>query len=563
MKILLVSVNASYMHTNVAIRSIKTYAESFLLANKDVQFQISEFTINQNIEEVLQNIVFSKSDVILFSTYIWNAEYVCKILPEIKKLLPNCILGAGGPEFGYSAKKYLNTIPTLDFIMAGEGEKIILELVNKLCKNKNYFSVKGIYFRESNGEINFTGNQSLIENLDELPFAYPEILKNDFDPEHKIYYYESTRGCPFGCAYCLSSIDKNVRFKSLKKVQSELKIFLDAKIKLVKFIDRTYNLNPERYIPIWKYILENHNGITMFHFEIEAEYLSDDALDFLQVVPSGVMQFEMGVQSANKTTLKAVNRSCNIEILAEKIKRIPKTIHQHLDLIAGLPFEDLESFGKSYDYVMKLQPDALQLGFLKILEGTQMANIAKENGWLWMQSPIYETFSTPYLSFSDVSILKNVEILTDVFWNKKNFYWTMNYIFRFVSPWNFLLSLTYFAREKKSFCQARKETYWFNLFFDFINDEKNQENFLKLNFNLVNDLLRYDFVRSGKKGNFPNWYKHVYDKDKHKNLLDKYEVDGSSRIKFANSEYELFNYNVLSKTPELESYGIYEILIRY
>ncbi|MCQ2240931.1 B12-binding domain-containing radical SAM protein [Treponema sp.] len=560
-KILLVSVNASYMHTNVAIRSLKAYAEKILSAEK-ISVEIAEFTINQPVGEELRSIGFTEADAVLFSTYIWNAEYVCKLLPEVKKLLPDCILGAGGPEFGYSAEKYLASISDLDFIMFGEGEKTFVELAEALCGGKKISSVKGIYFRDTEGKIKFSGEQHPIENLDELPFAYPEIQKGDFDSDHKIYYYESTRGCPFGCAYCLSSVDKRVRFKSLEKVQQELKIFLDANVKLVKFIDRTYNLNPDRYIPIWKYILENHNGKTMFHFEIEAEYLSDDALAFLQQVPSGVMQFEMGVQSANKKTLKAVNRSDNVELLAEKIRRIPKTIHQHLDLIAGLPYEDLESFGKSFDFVMALKPDALQLGFLKILNGTQMADMASEGGWKWMETPAYETFSTPYLSFRDVAFLKDVEILTDAYWNKEIFSFTMNYIYRKTSPWKFLSALTNYGKEKGTFDQARRDLYWFSLVYDFVNDEITKKKFSELNFELVVELLRYDFVRSGKKGNWPAWYEHIYDKDRHKSLLDENEIDRCSRIKFANSEYEVFKYDVEADFPEFKK-GIFEVLIRY
>ena len=541
------------------------------------EIQIAEYTINQPIGEVLRGIASFGADWILFSTYIWNAEYVCKLLPEIKKILPFCVLGAGGPEFGYGAKKYLTNIPALDFIMFGEGEETFLEMISKSGgQPKNLFSkladIKGIYYRagEHAGagcEISFTGNRDLIHNLDDIPFPYPEILAGQADPDHKIYYYESSRGCPFSCSYCLSSVDKRVRFKSLERACSELQIFLDNNIKLVKFVDRTYNLDENHYIGIWNYIMKHHNGKTMFHFEIEAEYLSDKALEFLQQIPEGMMQFEMGVQSANKKTLAAINRSTNIEALAEKIKRIPRTIHQHLDLIAGLPYEDLESFGHSYDFVMALRPDALQLGFLKILGGTQMEAYAKENGWKWMESPAYETFSTPYLSFEDIAFLKDMEIVTDAYWNKGNFARTMNYIFRMVSPWKFFCALLDYGRGVGAFEQARRETYWFELINDFVMKEKFTEfadsnNDGNLDKNLIYDLLRYDFVRAGKKGNFPDWYKHNYDKDKHRKLLETNGLLENSRIGFAITEYEEFEYNVISEKPELEK-GHTDLLIRY
>lgn len=635
MKILLVSVNASYMHTNLAIRDLKNYAEKFygnearevksagagdVICDRNPagegrwkgrgvcpvcpEIQLAEYTINQPVGEVLRGIAASAADWILFSTYIWNAEYVCKLLPEIKKIIPGCVLGAGGPEFGYGAKKYLMNIPALDFVIFGEGEETFREMITECAgAPKSLLSrladIKGIYYRkeeaarkgaknaegasdvESAGEvcdvseeIAFTGNRDLICNLDDIPFPYPEIVAGTADPDHKIYYYESSRGCPFSCSYCLSSVDKRVRFKSLERACSELQIFLDNNINLVKFVDRTYNLDENHYIGIWDYIMKHHNGKTMFHFEIEAEYLSEKALDFLQKIPEGMMQFEMGVQSANKKTLAAINRSTNVEGLAAKIRRIPRTIHQHLDLIAGLPYEDLESFGHSYDFVMSLRPDALQLGFLKILGGTQMEKYAKENGWKWMESPAYETFSTPYLSFEDIAFLKDMETVTDAYWNKGSFACVMNYIFRMVSPWKFLSALVEYGRGVCAFDQARREAYWFELLCDFVM-KKNNGVFdatntvgagdvcdCVLDKNLIYDLLRYDFVKAGKKGNFPEWYKHHYDKDRHRRLLEKNGLLENSRIGFAITEYEEFEYNVLAEKPEKEK-GHTEVLIRY
>ncbi len=594
MKILLVSENASYMHTILAIRDLKNYAERYFAAKVGAsraekpgaaeqntaplsaatpEIAIAEYTINQPIGEVLRGIAFTNADLVLFSTYIWNAEYVCKLMPEIKKVLPDCILGAGGPEFGYGAKKYLSAIADLDFIIFGEGELTFTELVEKsggdaqslLAKLKD---IKGIFYRARTGaDVAFTGNRALIENLDDIPFPYPEILAGTADPDHKIYYYESSRGCPFGCSYCLSSVDKRVRFKSLERTCNELQIFLDNNIKLVKFVDRTYNLDENRYIGIWDYIAKHHNGKTMFHFEIEAEYLSEKALAFLQNIPAGAMQFEMGVQSANKKTLAAINRSTNVEALAQKIKRIPRTIHQHLDLIAGLPYEDLESFGRSYDYVMALRPDALQLGFLKVLNGTEMEKYAKDNGWKWMESPAYETFSTPYMTFSDIAFLKDIEVVTDAYWNKGSFAYTMNYVFRVTSPWAFFCALVEYGRNVNAFSQARKEAYWFELINDFIgflngHMSEGVAALRKLDKNLIYDLLRYDFVRTGKKGNFPTWYKHIYDKDKHRKLLEENRLLENTRIGFAITEYEEFDYNVLSEFPETEKHRT-EVLVRY
>ena len=406
-KILLVAVNASYSHTCLAVRGLCQYVKAQNISNLEIDFK--EVTINQPFGDILRELAVCEPDAVLFSTYIWNVELTCKIIADLKKVIPGVVIGGGGPEFGYGAKKYLSAFSDLDFIMKGEGERTLTDVCKMMADgsfaeraatgislNKKIEDVKGLYYRR-NGEIFYTGDRDLICDLGELPFAYPFLLQPEFLTEelrnHKIYYYESSRGCPYSCSYCMSSLDKRVRFMPLDRVFHDLQIFLDAGVGLVKFVDRTYNLQPDRYIGIWDYILRHHNGKTMFHFEIEAEYLSEEALEFLQQVPAGVMQFEIGVQSSNKKTLAAICRSTNIEKLAENVKRVPKTIHQHLDLIAGLPYEDLESFGHSFDFVMGLKPDALQLGFLKVLNGTAMEDYAGKNGWKWMENPVYETFS--------------------------------------------------------------------------------------------------------------------------------------------------------------------------
>ena len=568
MKILLAAVNASFMHTNLAVRYLKTFAEKYLSdeIRAQTQIDIAEFTINQPFIETLRGIKAFEPELVLFSTYIWNSTYISNIIPDIKKILPSCAIGAGGPEVSYSAQKYLSCLPSLDFVINGEGEKTFLEIIENFCSaaellqnlnetSEKILKIKGISFFK-NSKFFFTGFRDLIQNLDTLPFTYPELLEGNFegnfDGDHKIYYYESNRGCPFSCAYCLSSVENSVRFKSLEKVKAELQIFLDAKVKLVKFVDRTFNLKSERYIEIWRYILEHHNGKTMFHFEIEAEVLSKDALDFLQKVPENVMQFEIGIQSANKKTLEAIDRSQNIEKTAENILKIPKTIHTHVDLIAGLPYEDLASFGKSYDFAMKLLPDALQLGFLKILPGTKMESFAKENGWQWMKNPVYETFSSPYINFDQMMYLKDIEITTDFLWNKHILDNFAKYVFRKLGAWNFISELTDFARGKNVFVQARKDAFWYELIFDFITEKcaLKENPFSQLNIRLLKDLLRYDFVLSGKKGNFPSWYKHFYSKENHLKLLDEKGLLHNNRLAFANSEYEEFSFDVQKEFPE-------------
>lgn len=622
MKTLLVGINASYSHTCLAVRSICAYVKA---KNPDAFIDFKEFTINQPYGEIIRGIAQSNADTVLFSTYIWNAEITCKLIPDVKKLLPGAIIGAGGPEFGFAAEKYLTLLPELDFIVKGEGERVInnyqLIINNGRRRNNEQLSIindqlKGVYYRTGDGQIRYSGDEELICDLSELQFPYPELLNRaDFNSDtlcenksnknsllinnyslliNKIYYYESSRGCPYSCAYCLSAVDKRVRFMPLERVYKDLQIFLDANVPLVKFVDRTYNLQPERYIAIWSYILEHHNGKTMFHFEIEAEYLTEEALNFLQKVPAGVMQFEIGVQSANKETLRAVNRSDNIEKLAENIKRIPRTIHQHLDLIAGLPYEDLESFGHSFDFVMALKPDALQLGFLKVLHGTPMEKYAAANNWKWMSQPAYETFSTPYMSYDDMLFLKDVEVLVDAYWNSGVFEHTMKFIGRTMGFWKFFSQMVLFARARGVFAAAHRETFWFELFSEFIkaNDKVNEPGVTGWRLKPVEgvaekpaakrglcsegetspthysliiinySLLKYDFILRGKQGNFPLWYVRNYDKNRHWELLEQTGGIKNPREDFAHSEYEVFDFDVSADEPE-KFPGHFEKLIRY
>ena len=472
--------------------------------------------------------------------------------------------------------------------MKGEGEWTLTDVCrlfassynNKSdsCYNDFYNGLKnipGIFYRGENKDLCFTGERNVICDLSVLPFPYPFLTDyeklSDEQRNHKIYYYESSRGCPFSCSYCMSSIDRHVRFMPLERVFHDLQIFLDAGVSLVKFVDRTYNIDPDRYIAIWDYILNHHNGKTMFHFEIEAEYLSESAIEFLQKVPAGVMQFEIGVQSSNKKTLAAISRSTNIEKLAENVLRVPKTIHQHLDLIAGLPYEDLESFGRSFDFVMSLRPDALQLGFLKVLSGTVMESYAKSNGWKWMDSPVYETFSTPYMSYKDMLFLKDLEVAVDAYWNSGVFNHFMSFVLRkWNSSWKFFSDFTLWGEKKGVFDDARRETYWFQAMWEFINCDDNgnmAENEpcnipADIDISVLYDLLRYDFILRGKQGNFPEWYNHIYDKDRHRGMLENEGGVINPRLAFGHSEYEVFNCDVQSDTPELFK-GRYEKLIHY
>lgn len=541
-EIFLAAINASFSHTNTAVRSIAFYCQKKML--KDSHFiHFDEWTINQPILEILRGILSYKPKIIMFSAYIWNIEIIEKIIKNLKSYDKNLAIGIGGPEVSFNPQEVFEYLPQTDFICSGEGEQTVFEIA-RIFENQKEFcaefflqklkNVRGLYLKDENSDVIFTGNRELIKDLSQLIFPYPKIS----EPDTKIYYYESSRGCPFSCSYCMSSLDKRVRFMPLERVKNDLKFFMDNNVKLVKFVDRTYNLDENRYIEIWNYILNNHNRKTIFHFEIEAEYLSKKALEFLQKIPCGMMQFEIGVQSSNPKTLKAVSRSSEILKLAENIKQIPKTIKCHLDLIAGLPYEDLQSFGHSFDFVMSLEPDELQLGFLKILYGTQMRNFAAEKGWKWMKTPPYEVLSTPFLSYEDICYLKDLEIVLDAYYNSRKFEKCINYLRQNYGLWTFFSEITTFCQKENVFSAARSNQFWFDFlakFAKFKNDK------------ILYELLRFDFVKTGKKGGFPQWYVHHYDKNLHKAALEQNGGIKNSRIDFAYSEYEEFEINPLSQ----------------
>lgn len=556
-KILLVGINACFNHTNIAIRSIAQFIKRY-----DIVF-FDEWTINQNESEILRGIFQYEPNMILFSTYVWNIFVIKSLIPNIKRVLPNAIIGCGGPETSFCAEKYLLEIEGLDFIVKGEGEVTVKEIVfafeqelqvNPLENDLDFLSkIPGVYFF-NNRKVSFSGERQLLCNLDELSFPYQTIQ----EPDTKIYYYESSRGCPFSCAYCMSSLEKKVRFLSLQRVFTDLQKFLDANVKLVKFVDRTYNLNEERYIAIWKYIVSHHNNKTMFHFEIEAEFLSKNALEFLQTVPKGVMQFEIGVQSCNEQTLKTVGRSTNVKKLFENVRELPNTIHKHLDLIAGLPYEDLISFGQSFERTISLKPDELQLGFLKVLHGTQMEEYSKINGWKWMVNPPYETFSTPFMSYQDILFLKDLEILLDQYYNSGLFRKSVDYVGETFGYWNFFFELTKFAQNKKIFLVQHRSIFWFDFFVEAIRYIFSES---KIDRIVLMELLRFDFISSNKKSNFPSWYKRNYDKTLHRDALENNGGVSNSRIDFAFSDFEVFCINPLEHDYKIK--GEFRFLFYY
>ena len=416
MKTVLVAINAKYIHSNLAVYSLRSYARTF-----GYEPELLEFTINQQKDQILKGIYEAKPDLLCFSCYIWNLSYVEEIIEDIKKILPKITIWAGGPEVSYDAPQFLKRHPEVDGIMCAEGEKTLTELIryyeSEKSQGKSLDEINGIVYQE-NRTIHQTPLRDIM-NMDDLVFPYEDL--KDF--EHKIIYYESSRGCPFSCSYCLSSIDKKLRFRSFSLVEKELEFFLAHKVPQVKFVDRTFNCKKSHAMAIWNYIKEHDNGITNFHFEVAADLLTEDEIALIQTMRPGLIQLEIGVQSTNEKTLAEIHRKTDFEEITRKVKAVQKgeNVHQHLDLIAGLPYENYESFGHSFNDVYALKPEQLQLGFLKVLKGSYMAKAAEGYGCVHKAKPPYEVLGTRWLSYKEILKLKGVEEMVEVYYNSGQF----------------------------------------------------------------------------------------------------------------------------------------------
>ena len=427
MKVLLAAINAKYIHSNLGIYSLKTYGEKMLkeweLAEQ-AEISLAEYTINHQMEQILQDIYKRKPDVIGFSCYIWNISYVKVILADIKKVLPDVKIWAGGPEVSYHGEAFLKEEPAVDLVMMGEGEITFAHFLKALLEGEDLKQVPGLMVRNADGTFTDTGFRQVMD-MSQIPFPYAFMDMKEL--EHRIIYYESSRGCPFSCAYCLSSIDKKLRFRSLDLVLPELEWFLQAKVPQVKFVDRTFNCKKSHAMAIWQYIRDHDNGVTNFHFEIAADLLDKDELDLLSTMRPGLVQLEIGVQSTNEKTLEAIRRKTDIEEIREITETINSwhNIHQHLDLIAGLPWEDLKRFKQSFNDVYEMEPEQLQLGFLKVLKGSYMEELIPTCDLLYSAAPPYEVLCTKWLSYGDVLELKDIEEMTEVHYNSRQFTCTL------------------------------------------------------------------------------------------------------------------------------------------
>ena len=571
MRFLLCGINAKYIHSNLAIFSLKAYADRKKIPGAEII--LKEYTINNYVEDILQDLYEEKADVVIFSCYIWNISFVRELAAELKKVSPDVKIWAGGPEVSYAANKFLMENPAFDLIMQGEGEEVFSELirltVEEKCRIKDVYKQseskkvlsgivekrysierkqavkeeKDIEDKHFAGEDNvyptnyidmsklqklqgiavwdFSGEAALgnaesnignktkiintgfatLMNMDTIPFVYEDFHLF----EHKILYYETSRGCPFCCSYCLSSVDKTVRFRSLPIVKKELDAFLEAKVPQVKFVDRTFNCNRQRAIDIWSYLVEHDNGITNFHFEISSDLLGEEELELFAKMRPGLIQLEIGVQSTNGETVDAIHRHMDLDKLFHYVDRVHElgNIHQHLDLIAGLPYENYERFGCSFDDLYAHEPDQLQLGFLKVLKGTMMEEEVKKYSILYRNQPPYEVLGTKWLSYDEIILLKGVEELVELYYNSGQYTLTLKYAVPFFeSPFRFyeMFSAWYRGKGYHKLNHNRLEKY--NILREFLREHIDENEW-----DTLDEIMLYDmYLRENVKGR-PVWAK--------------------------------------------------------
>jgi len=463
MKIVLAALNAKYVHSNLAVYDLAAYAKVNLNRKSEngvfemPEIVVREYTINHNLDSILRSVYQEKANVVAFSCYIWNIQEILTIAKELKKVSPNTSVWLGGPEVSYNCRELLEKYSFIDVVMFGEGEATFFELAYEMTENAEwleecdgkYENIKGIAYRMEDGTIVENVSRPLI-SLDDVPFIYEDLSQF----QNKILYYETSRGCPFSCSYCLSSIDKSVRFRSLDLVEKELQFFLDNKVPQVKFIDRTFNCKREHSLAIWNYITEHDNGITNFHFEVAADLIGEPELEVFEKMRPGLIQLEIGLQSTNMDTIKEIRRVMDVKKLRDILLRIHdlRNIHQHLDLIAGLPYEDYTTFIQSFNEAYEMKPDQLQLGFLKVLKGSYMGEQIDNYEIQYQDTQPYEVLSTKWISYDEILNLKQVEEMVEVYYNSDQFEHVLNYLVpMFSSPFAFYQSVGEYYERKDLF----------------------------------------------------------------------------------------------------------------
>ncbi len=514
-KIILASLSAKFIHSSLALRYLTKFNDN----DKKHDIHTMEFTINQRLDFIADELFRQQPDVILFSCYIWNVDMLKQLCPLLKKIMPNCVIGFGGPEVSYESEAFLRDNPAVDLIMRGEGELVFSELLNyfDFSAPASLHKIKSMTFRDGDAIVSTLQQEPL--DLALLPFPYEE----DFhDVENQIIYYESSRGCPYSCGYCLSSIEKGVRFVPLEQVYVALQKFLDHKVRQVKFIDRTFNCKKSHAMGIWQYLHEHDNGVTNFHFEITADLLDQETIDFLQTVRKGLFQFEIGVQSTNPQTIEAINRNVNFEKLSGIVQQIKAggNIHQHLDLIAGLPHEDYASFGRSFNDVYALQPEQLQLGFLKVLKGSMIYNRQHDFEIVYQDMAPYEVLTTHMLPYEDTLRLKAVEEMVETYYNSGKFLHTLDYLVPlYETPFAFFEQLSQYWIGQNCHYQYQSKIGLCNILWGFVQQNP------AVDANRFQWLLKFDLALHEKPKKLPEWLTVSNEKQYHNQIISFYRTD--------------------------------------
>lgn len=552
MRLLLTTLNSKFTHSSLALRYI-----SSMVADTEASIELREYTINNQLDYIVREIYSGQFDVVVFSVYIWNVEDTLLIAKNLKKVAPNLKIFFGGPEVTFESKKFLEIHPFVDLIIRGEGEISFRELVDSLVEkgyprseDEDHFKVlKGLTYRVPDSErVLETMDQPLIDNLDIIPFPYETFEGLD----HRILYYESSRGCPFNCQYCLSSTIKGVRFFSLERVKADLKRFVDREVMQVKFIDRTFNADRKRSLEIFKYLDEIDNGYTNFHFEITADRLDDETLVFLESVRPGLFQFEIGVQTTYEPTLKEIRRYVDFNKLKEICTRIRsyRNIHLHLDLIAGLPFENYDRFLKSFDDVYSIRPEMVQLGFLKLLKGSGLRIRKEEYGYIFNEQPPYEIMATSDLCFDEMIKLKGIEDMVEHFYNNQKFTHSLEFIIKVndLMPSKLYEKLSDYWHENGWHHKAHNQDAMYEILLSFYEDSgfASQE--------LFAEILKFDYVRQSARRKLYvakesvefRQFTHAFlqNEENLKKYLPTYEDQSAKQI-VKKVRFETFKYNVL------------------
>ncbi|MEF2954370.1 MAG: B12-binding domain-containing radical SAM protein [Blautia sp.] len=566
MKVLLTAVNAKYIHSNLAIYSMKAYAEQKGCPGAEIQ--LAEYTINQQQDGILRGIYEKKPDLLCFSCYIWNISFVRELIRDVKKILPKTRIWVGGPEVSYDAEDFLKEMPQVTGVICGEGEETFAEVVRTYAQWEKQeqepgklADVQGIVYRDGE-KLVFTGNRDIL-NMDELVFPYENLSLF----EHKIIYYESSRGCPFSCSYCLSSIDKKLRFRSVSLVKKELQFFLDHQVPQVKFVDRTFNCKKEHAMEIWKYIKEHDNGITNFHFEIAADLLTEEEIGLIAAMRPGLIQLEIGVQSTNERTLQEIRRKTSFQEICKKVRAVAEgeNVHQHLDLIAGLPYEDYKSFQKSFGDVYALRPQQLQLGFLKVLKGAYMEKMAEAYGCVYKSREPYEVLKTKWLTYGEISRLKGIEEMTEVYYNSGQFFYTLEALVKeFPDAFTMYEELADFYKRKGYFAVSHARISRYEILREFL-----QEKGIK-HLDFYDQLMVLDLYARENLKTRPSWamdlkpYKRqiqaFYAKEEEQPEILKDYQGYQARQMEKMTHLEVFTYNVLEGKPEK---GCYPVVFDY